>query len=39
MAHVKSSFREITQQVMERKRQAEQQRKETDDFNLSLQSF
>ncbi len=24
---------------MERKRQAEQQRKETDDYNLSLQSF
>lgn len=39
MAHVKSSCREITQQVMERKRQAELKRKDTDDVNLTLQSF
>jgi hypothetical protein len=39
MAMVKSSAREITQRVMDRKKQAEAQRKVTDDINLTLQSF
>lgn len=39
MAMVKSSAREITQKVMDRKKQAEAQRKVTDDINLTLQSF
>ena len=39
LAEIKSSMRELTQQVMERKRQAEAQRKVTDDVNLTLQSY
>ena len=39
MAHIKASVREITQSVMEARKKAESQRKETDDINLTLQSF
>ena len=39
MGQIKSSQREITQQVMLRKKQAEAKRKVTDDVNLTLQSF
>ena len=39
MAHLKSVTREITQQVIDRKRQADAQRRATDDINLTLQSY
>jgi hypothetical protein len=39
MAHIKASVREINQSVMEARKKAESQRKETDDINLTLQSF
>ena len=38
MAYMKSVTREITQQVLDRKKQADAKRKQTDDINLTLQS-
>jgi len=39
MAEVKSGTREIAQKVIDRKKQADFKRKNTDDINLTLQSF
>ena len=39
MSQIKSAIREITQIVIDRKKEADKLRKDTDDDNLRLQSF